>query len=167
MEGVYPGGASCGCVLVILVACFPKQALVSADMADRVLETSETRATTASVNIGSSPSKSLGSLRLGTISFSWEAYSLGCGTSSVAGPGQHSAPTCRLRETLQALYVTSKPTSHNRPLCTRESQGRPQRQWELGAWRRGLGKGNERNRALRRTLRGGLSHRCYECFRTN
>lgn len=72
VEGVYPGGASCGCVLVILVACFPKQALVSADMADRVLETSETRATTASVNIGSSPSKSLGSLRLGTISFSWE-----------------------------------------------------------------------------------------------
>lgn len=64
---------SCGCILVILVACFPKQALVSADMADRVLETSETRATTASVNIGSSPSKSLGSLRLGTISFSWEA----------------------------------------------------------------------------------------------
>lgn len=64
---------SCGCFLVILAACFPTQALVSADIADRVLETSETRATTASVNIGSSPSKSLGSLRLSTITFSWEA----------------------------------------------------------------------------------------------
>lgn len=62
-EGVYPGDAQLQIHRSYSGACFHKQTLLSADIADRVPESSETGATTASVKIGSSPSQSLGLLR--------------------------------------------------------------------------------------------------------
>lgn len=81
---------SCGCMVAILAACCHKQVLLSADIADRVPESSETGAITASVKIGSSPSKSLGLLRPETWSYAvgkLKAWSepTGWGTSSMTG----------------------------------------------------------------------------------
>lgn len=59
------------------VLCFNKQALISADKADRVLGIEETRAIIASVKICSSHSESHGPLRADVIRCNGEAESLG------------------------------------------------------------------------------------------